>query len=55
MDDLGEPQLTAALANKLVTGMDDEMVGIDRRGLVADRDRLLVDLMRLKGSARHLP
>lgn len=55
MDDLGEPQLDDALADKLVAGMHDEMVGIDRTDLVADRDRLLVDIMRLKRSARHLP
>ncbi|MDJ0396486.1 3-hydroxyacyl-CoA dehydrogenase NAD-binding domain-containing protein [Rhodococcus sp. G-MC3] len=55
MDDLGAPQLTDALANKLVTGMDEEMVGIDQAGLIADRDRLLVDIMRLKRSSNNLP
>lgn len=55
MDDLGAPQLTEALADKLVSGMDDEMAGIDQAGLVADRDRLLVDIMRLKRSSPHLP
>lgn len=55
MDDLGEPQLTGELASKLVAGMDEEMIGIDQAGLIADRDRLLVDIMRLKRSSNNLP
>ncbi|MGF7122320.1 3-hydroxyacyl-CoA dehydrogenase NAD-binding domain-containing protein [Rhodococcus sp. AG1013] len=55
MDDLGTPQLTPELADKLVAGMDDEMAGVDQAGLVADRDRLLVDIMRLKRAGRNLP
>ncbi|GGF94364.1 3-hydroxyacyl-CoA dehydrogenase [Rhodococcoides trifolii] len=55
MDDLGEPQLTPELTDKLVAGIDDEMAGVDQAGLVADRDRLLVDIMRLKRSSHHLP
>ncbi|WP_433607649.1 3-hydroxyacyl-CoA dehydrogenase NAD-binding domain-containing protein [Prescottella agglutinans] len=55
MDDLGTPQLTPELADKLVAGIDHEMAGIDQPGLVADRDRLLVDIMRLKRTGRNLP
>ncbi|OZC83974.1 3-hydroxyacyl-CoA dehydrogenase [Rhodococcus sp. 06-412-2C] len=55
MDDLGEPQLTSELADKLVAGIDHEMADVDQAGLVADRDRLLVDIMRLKRSTTHLP
>ncbi|MGU3437887.1 3-hydroxyacyl-CoA dehydrogenase NAD-binding domain-containing protein [Actinomycetes bacterium M1A6_2h] len=55
MDDLGEPQLTPELADKLVAGIDDEMTGVDQAGLVADRDRLLVDIMRLKRASHNLP
>ncbi|MGV8873100.1 MAG: 3-hydroxyacyl-CoA dehydrogenase NAD-binding domain-containing protein [Rhodococcus sp. (in: high G+C Gram-positive bacteria)] len=55
MDDLGEPQLTDELADKLVNGMDEELDGIDQAGLVADRDRLLVEIMRLKRSSTNLP
>lgn len=54
MDDLGEPQLTAELADKLVAGMDDEMTGVDLDGLIADRDRLLVEILRLKNTSLNL-
>ncbi|MGB7362586.1 MAG: 3-hydroxyacyl-CoA dehydrogenase NAD-binding domain-containing protein [Rhodococcus sp. (in: high G+C Gram-positive bacteria)] len=55
MDDLGQPQLTSELTDTLVAGMDEQMAGIDQAGLAADRDRLLLDIMRLKRAAQHLP
>lgn len=55
MDDLGAAQLTPELADKLVAGMDEQMAGVDQAGLAADRDRLLVDIMRLKRTSRNLP
>ncbi|MDX1876173.1 3-hydroxyacyl-CoA dehydrogenase NAD-binding domain-containing protein [Mycolicibacterium sp. 120266] len=55
MDDLGAPQLTPELVDKLVTGTDDEMAGIDPELLATERDQLLVDIIRLKQRARSLP
>jgi 3-hydroxyacyl-CoA dehydrogenase len=55
MDDLGAPQLTPALVDKLVAGTDEEMAGIDPDRLAAERDQLLVDIIRLKQRARSLP
>jgi 3-hydroxyacyl-CoA dehydrogenase len=49
--DLGEPELTPALVDLLVAGVDDELAGTDADDLVARRDRALADLMTLKG--RH--
>jgi len=45
MDDLGEPHLTPELAALLVSGVDEELRGIDPTRMVADRDELLVFLL----------
>lgn len=55
-DDLGSsPELTPELCEKLVAGVDDELADIDEAALVADRDRLLVDLLAAKADAEALP
>ena len=55
MDDLGAPQLTPALVDALVTGVDDELADVDQEQLVAQRDALLVELLRGKQQAKALP
>jgi carnitine 3-dehydrogenase len=55
MDDLGAPQLTPELAQLLVSGVEDELAGIDVAALVAQRDALLIDLLAAKAAADPLP
>jgi 3-hydroxyacyl-CoA dehydrogenase len=55
MDDLGTVTLTPELADALVSGVDEELAGIDMARLAAERDALLVDLLAAKANARVLP
>ncbi len=55
MDDLGEPRLTPELASLLVSGVDEELRGIDQSRLVAQRDELLVLLLQQKARHTALP
>ena len=55
MDDLGAPQLTPALADALVDGVDAELADVDQAAMAADRDRLLVMLLAAKADAQNLP
>jgi carnitine 3-dehydrogenase len=55
MDDLGEPRLTPELAALLVSGVDEELRGIDRARMVADRDELLLLLLEQKRRHGTLP
>jgi carnitine 3-dehydrogenase len=55
MDDLGAPQLTDELVDRLVRGVDDELAGIDQRAMAAARDELLVDLLTRKRATPALP
>ncbi|WP_370290028.1 3-hydroxyacyl-CoA dehydrogenase NAD-binding domain-containing protein [Nocardioides sp.] len=55
MDSLGAPQLTPALADLLVAGVDDELAGIDQHELRRQRDELLVRLLLAKSDADALP
>ena len=55
MDDLGAPQLTAELARELVRGVEEELAGIPASALSAERDELLVDLLRAKSRSSVLP
>lgn len=55
MDDLGAPRLTDALVDALVAGVDDELADVDQDQLVAQRDALLVELLRGKRDAPALP
>lgn len=51
MDDLGAPQLSPALVQSLVDGVDAELAGVDQADLVRTRDRLLLDLLAAKTTA----
>ena len=51
-DDLGSPQLSAAVQQALVAGVADEAGGRDIAALAAERDRFLVDLLELKRASR---
>ena len=56
MDDLGAPQLTPALVDALVQGVDDELAGAaTQAALVARRDALLLQLLAAKAAATDLP
>lgn len=47
-DDLGHPELTAGLVEKLVAGVDEELDGTSAEDLVARRDRALRRLLEIK-------
>lgn len=53
--DLGDPRLTPDLKATLVRGLEEALAGRDRDAMVAQRDRLLVDLVRQKRAAPDLP
>ncbi len=53
--DLGDPRLTPELKATLVAGIEAELAPVDRDAMLAERDRLLVDLVLAKAGARHLP
>jgi len=53
--DLGDPRLTPELKATLVQGLEQALEGRDRDAMVAQRDRLLVDLVRQKRGAPDLP
>lgn len=53
--DLGDPRLTPELKATLVEGLEQALDGRDRDAMVAQRDRLLVDLVRHKREAPDLP
>lgn len=55
MDDLGEAPLTPELVQSLVSGVDDELAGVDQRAMAVDRDVLLVNLLAAKADAQNLP
>jgi 3-hydroxyacyl-CoA dehydrogenase len=55
MDDLGDPRLTPELVALLVSGVDDELSGIDQEALARARDDLLVDLLAAKSRQSDLP
>ncbi|MGW1549011.1 3-hydroxyacyl-CoA dehydrogenase NAD-binding domain-containing protein [Streptomyces sp. NPDC002346] len=55
MKDLRPARLSPALVDLLVTGVDDELDGIDQRDLVTDRDELLIALLESKRRHTALP
>ena len=55
MDDLGAPTLNPGLVDKLVTGVDAELAGVDADRMVAARDELLITLLELKAGTTALP
>jgi 3-hydroxyacyl-CoA dehydrogenase len=55
-DDLGSPRLSGPLEDQLVRGVEEEIGGRSFEQLVAERDRALLELIRLRyanGSATH--
>jgi 3-hydroxyacyl-CoA dehydrogenase len=54
-DDLGRPRLTAELREAGVSGVEEELDGIDLKAMVARRDELLIELLLAKAAARELP
>ena len=54
-DDLGRPRLTPELKRRLAQGVADELAGNDVDAMVAERDRILVDLIQEKRGAKTLP
>ena len=55
-DDLGSPRLTGPLEDQLVRGVEEEIGGRSFEELVAERDRALLEVIRLRyasGSAAH--
>lgn len=50
--DLGQPRLTAAVKEEIVSGVQAEAAGRDIDELAGDRDRLLVEILALKNGAR---
>ena len=53
--DLGRPQITPALRDVLVRGVAEELEPVRLDAMMADRDRLLVDLVHAKATAGNLP
>ena len=53
--DLGRPTLTPELKRKLVDGVGHEVAGVDPAAMLAERDRLLVDLVAGKAATANLP
>jgi 3-hydroxyacyl-CoA dehydrogenase len=54
-EDLGTPELTPELRDRLVAGVDEELANVDEAALIDERDRLLVDLLAAKSSSGVLP
>lgn len=54
-DDLGTPELTPALVDLLVAGVEAELAGRDDADVAAARDRLVVGLLAAKDSEKGLP
>ena len=54
-NDLGSPRLTPELRERAVAGVEQELADVDREALTAARDRVLLDLLAAKASARELP
>jgi carnitine 3-dehydrogenase len=52
---LGTPRLTPQLVSSIIAGVDEELDDHDLTALVAERDRLLVQLLAAKAAARELP
>ncbi|MBY0296889.1 MAG: 3-hydroxyacyl-CoA dehydrogenase [Methylobacterium sp.] len=53
--DLGDPRLTPELKDALVRGLGAELAGRDADAMLAERDAILIDLVRRKREAANLP
>jgi carnitine 3-dehydrogenase len=54
-DDLGRPRLTPELCEAAVSGVEQELDGVDLKAMVARRDELLIELLRARAAAQELP
>jgi 3-hydroxyacyl-CoA dehydrogenase len=52
--ELGDPKLTPELSQKIISGVADELAGIDVAAIIAERDALLTQLLEAKTRADHL-
>jgi carnitine 3-dehydrogenase len=52
---MSTPDLTPELTAAAVSGVDEELASVDQDAMVAERDRLLIDLLAAKAAAEHLP
>lgn len=53
--DLGAPSITPALKEQIVAGVDQELGDRQQHMLTAERDQLLIGLLRAKAAAENLP
>jgi 3-hydroxyacyl-CoA dehydrogenase len=53
--DLGQPRLTPELCDAAVSGVEQELDGVDLKALIARRDELLLELLRARAAAQELP
>lgn len=53
--DLGTPRLDEALKSKLTAGMADVLLEVDEEGMMRERDRLMIALLKAKAATRDLP
>jgi carnitine 3-dehydrogenase len=49
------PELTPSLVDALVSGVDEELSGVDTAAMLAERDALLTELLAAKARASDLP
>jgi 3-hydroxyacyl-CoA dehydrogenase len=49
------PELTPSLVETLVSGVDEELSGVDTAAMLAERDALLTELLAAKARATDLP
>jgi carnitine 3-dehydrogenase len=49
-DTLGTPQMTPELAARIIAGVDEELAGQDLSAIVAERDRVLLQLLAAKAA-----
>ena len=52
---MSTPDFTPELIAAAVSGVDQELASVDQDAMVAERDRLLIDLLAAKAAAEHLP
>src|SRR5690606_25266824 len=54
-DDLGEGELSPELMRQFAQGVDDELEGAQLNEVVAERDDILLTLLKLKADSRLVP
>lgn len=53
--DLGAPELDAPMIDGLEAGVNEVLASVDREAMMAERDRLLIELLRAKADTNNLP